>query len=205
MIQYTDNHDNFTLFDKILAANKTSGFKTAKDDPTLYNTNKNIVETTDAKVLGQVKLGLTSALTAQGIPFTVAGTEFCRTKYGDQNSYRSPDNMNAINWSRASKYKDVADYYAGLVAIRKAVSAFGDTTANNISTVSGCTAWQITNNKSGEWNKVIVALNNSASAKSISLSGQLDGRCERHQGRHRFSGHRFRFLQRSRMEQRRPR
>ena len=171
MIQYTDNHDNFTLFDKILAANKTSGFKTAKDDPTLYNTNKNIVETTDSKVLGQVKLGLTSALTAQGIPFTVAGTEFCRTKYGDQNSYRSPDNMNAINWTRASKYKDVADYYAGLVAIRKAVSAFGDTTANAVSTVSGCTAWQITNNKSGEWNKVIVALNNSASAKSISLSG----------------------------------
>ena len=61
-------------------------------------------------MLGQVKLGLTSALTAQGIPFTVAGTEFCRTKYGDQNSYRSPDNMNAINWSRASKYKAVSDY-----------------------------------------------------------------------------------------------
>ena len=171
MIQYTDNHDNWTLFDKILAANKTSGFKTAKDDPTLYNTNKNIVDNPSAQVLGQMKLGLTSALTAQGIPFTVAGTEFCRTKYGDQNSYRTPDNMNALNWNRASKYAEVADYYAGLIAIRKAVSAFGDTTANAVSTVSGCTAWQITNNKSGEWNKVIVALNNSASAKSITCSG----------------------------------
>ena len=171
LINYTDNHDNWTLFDKILAANGTSGFKTAKDDPTLYDKNKNIVDNPSSQVLGQMKLGITSALTSQGIPFTVAGTEFCRTKYGDQNSYRSPDNMNAINWTRASTYKDVADYYAGLVAIRKAVSAFGDTTANAVSTVSGCTAWQITNSKSGQWNKVIVALNNSGSAKSISLSG----------------------------------
>ena len=171
LINYTDNHDNFTLFDKILAANKTSGFKTAKDDPTLYNTNKNIVNNPSAQVLGQMKVALTSALTTQGIPFTVAGTEFCRTKYGDQNSYRSPDNMNAIDWSRANTYQEIANYYAGLVAIRKACSAFGDTTAQNVSTISGATAWQITNNKSGEWNKVIVALNNSSSAKSISLSG----------------------------------
>ncbi len=171
MVQYTDNHDNWTLFDKILAANRTSGFRTAKDDPTLYNTNKTIVDNPSAQVLGQMKVALTSSLTSQGIPFTVAGTEFCRTKYGDQNSYRSPDNMNAINWGRADKYADIANYYAGLVAIRKACSAFGDSTANAVSTVSGATAWQITNNKSGEWNKVIVALNNSGSAKSISLSG----------------------------------
>ena len=171
LVNYTDNHDNWTLFDKILAANGTSGFKTGKDDPTLYTTNKNVVNTTDAKVKGQVKIALTSSLTSQGIPFTVAGTEFARTKYGDQNSYRSPDNMNAIDWNRASTYSDIADYYAGLIAIREAVSAFGDATADSITTVSGATAWQITNNKSGEWNKVIVALNNSASAKSISLSG----------------------------------
>ncbi len=171
LVNYTDNHDNWTLFDKILAANRTSGFTTGKDDPTLYNKNQNAVNNPSAQVLGQMKVALTSSLTSQGIPFTVAGTEFCRTKYGDQNSYRSPDNMNAIDWSRASKYKDVADYYAGLVAIREAVSAFGDTTSNQISSVSGCTAWQLTNNKSGEWNKIIVALNNSGSAKSISLSG----------------------------------
>ncbi len=171
LVNYADNHDNWTLFDKILAANGTSGFTTGKDDPTLYTKNKNVVNTTDAKVLGQIKIALTSSLTSQGIPFTVAGTEFARTKYGDQNSYRSPDNMNAIDWNRAVTYSSVADYYAGLAAIRKAVSAFGDATADSISTISGCTAWQITNNKSGQWNKVIVALNNSASAKSISLSG----------------------------------
>ena len=170
-INYTDNHDNLTLFDKILASNGTSGFKTGKDDSTLYDKNLTIVNNPSTQVLNQMKLALTSALTTQGIPFTVAGTEFCRTKYGDANSYRSPDNMNAIDWSRADTYSAVADYYAGLIAIRKAVTAFTDTTANSVTSISGCTAWQITNSKSGEWNKVIVALNNTSSAKSITLSG----------------------------------
>ena len=171
LVNYTDNHDNWVLFDKILAANGTSGFRTAKDDATLYNTNQNIVNNPSAQVLGQMKVALTSALTSQGIPFTVAGTEFCRTKYGDQNSYRTPDNINAINWTRASTYSAVANYYAGLVAIRKACSAFGDSTAQSVSTISSSpTAWKITNNKSGEWSNVIVALNNSGSAKSITLS-----------------------------------
>ena len=171
LINYTDNHDNLILFDKILAVNKT-GIKIGEKDNTLYDKNKNAVNNTDAKILGQIKLALTSALTSQGTPFTVAGTEFCRTKYGEANSYRSPDSMNSIDWNRASTYKEVADYYAGLAAIRKAVSVFGDANADAISTISGgCTAYQITNNKSGQWNKIIVAMNNSASAQSITLSG----------------------------------
>ena len=176
LINYTDNHDNLTLFDKILASNGTSGYITGKDGKdsagrSLYDTNKNVVSNPSAQVLSQMKLALTSALTSQGIPFTVAGTEFCRTKYGDANSYRTPDPVNAIDWNRAEKFTDVASYYAGLMAIRKAVDAFTDATANSITNVSGCTAWQITNNKSGQWNKVIVALNNTSSAKSISISG----------------------------------
>ena len=175
-INYLDNHDNLTVFDKILASNGTTGYVTGKDGKTsagqsLYEKNKNAVNNPSSQVLGQMKVALASALTSQGIPFTVAGTEFCRTKYGDANSYRTPDQVNAIDWNRADTYSAIADYYAGLVAIRKAYAAFTDTTANQISTVSGCTAWQITNSKSGQWNKIIVALNNTSSAKSISLSG----------------------------------
>ena len=171
LVNYTDNHDNLILFDKLSAVNKT-GIKIGVKDNTLYDKNKNVVNTTNATLLSQMKLAITASLTSQGIPFTVAGTEFCRTKYGEGNSYRSPDNMNSIDWNRASTYKSVADYYAGLVAIRKAVSAFGDSTANAVSTVSGgCTAYQLTNSKSGQWNKIIVALNNKSTAQSITLSG----------------------------------
>ena len=170
LVNYTDNHDNLILFDKVLCANgkMTAGEK----DNNLYNTNKTKANNTDSAILGQMKIALTSSLTSQGIPFTVAGTEFCRTKYGEVNSYRSPDNMNSIDWNRVKTYKEVADYYAGLAAIRKAVSAFSDNNADSVTTVSGTgLAYQITNNKSGQWNKVIVAMNNSSSAKSISLSG----------------------------------
>ena len=175
-INYTDNHDNLTLFDKILAANGTSGYVTGKDGKTstdimLYDHNKKAVNNPSAQVLSQMKLALVSALTSQGIPFTVAGTEFCRTKYGDANSYRTPDEVNAIDWNRADKYSAVADYYAGLVAIRKAFTAFTDAKSDAVTKLSGCTAWQITNNASGEWKKIIVALNNTGSAKSVSLSG----------------------------------
>lgn len=174
-INYTDNHDNLTLFDKILGSNGTTGYKAGKDgkvnNVSLVDQNKNAVNNPSAQVLSQMKLALTSALTSQGIPFTVAGTEFCRTKYGDANSYRSSDELNAIDWNRAEKYKEVADYYAGLIAIRKAVNAFTNNSSVSTTNVSGCTAWQITNSASGQWNKLIVALNNTGSAKSITLSG----------------------------------
>lgn len=174
-INYTDNHDNLTLFDKILASNGTSGFTAGKDGMAgsrdLVTANKNAVNNPSAQALGQMKLALTSALTSQGIPFTVAGTEFCRTKYGDANSYRSSDAINAIDWTRADKYSEVANYYAGLVAIRKAYKALTDNTSDSTTTVNGCTAWQINNNASGQWSKMIVALNNTSAAKSITCSG----------------------------------
>ncbi|MBQ7218656.1 MAG: starch-binding protein, partial [Ruminococcus sp.] len=177
LINYTDNHDNLTLFDKILASTGASGYRTGKDGKvtnstaSLLTTNKTAVNSPSAAVLGQMKLALTSALTSQGIPFTVAGTEFCRTKYGDANSYRSEDAINAIDWNRAATYSEVANYYAGLVAIRKAFNAFTNTTSVSTTSVSGCTAWQISNSASGQWSKIIVALNNTSAAKSISCSG----------------------------------
>ena len=176
-INYIDNHDNLTVFDKILAGNGAAGFKAGKDGvvsngtTSLVTQNTTAVNNPSAQVLGQMKVALTSGLTSQGIPFIVAGTEFCRTKFGDANSYRSADEINAIDWNRAEKYADVANYFAGLMSIRKAVKAFGDTTSDATTSVSGCTAWQITNNASGQWNKLIIALNNTGSAKSISLSG----------------------------------
>ncbi len=176
-INYTDNHDNLTLFDKILAGNGAAGFKAGKDGVVsngttpLITQNKTAVNNPSAQVLGQMKVALTSALTSQGIPFTVAGTEFCRTKYGDANSYRSEDAINAIDWTRAETYASVADYYAGLVAIRKAFDAFTNSTSVSTTTVSGCTAWQISNSASGQWSKIIVALNNTSAAKTITCSG----------------------------------
>lgn len=70
------------------------------------------------------KLSLALLLTSQGIPFLQAGMDFLRTKFGDDNSYRSPDRVNAIDWERKARYFHVFEYTRGLIALRKGHPAF---------------------------------------------------------------------------------
>ena len=56
----------------------------------------------------------------------LAGEEFARTKFGEHNSYKSPDNINSIDWTRAIGYKELVDYYKGLIAIRKKMPLLTD-------------------------------------------------------------------------------
>ena len=69
-------------------------------------------------------LALAIILTAQGIPFIQGGAEILRTKNGDHNSYKSPDNINAIFWRYKAKYIEVFNYIKGLIEIRKNFKAF---------------------------------------------------------------------------------
>ena len=108
-VNYVEAHDNLTLWDK------------------LYYTN-----TTDS-IQERIKMDKMAAaliFLSQGIPFIQAGQEFLRSKpfpggkSFDDNSYRSPDAVNSLKWDRKSEYKDVYEYYRGLIAFRKAHSAF---------------------------------------------------------------------------------
>ena len=105
-ITYASAHDNLTLWDKLLKSNWCcSDF-----------------DTTDPKIINQNKLSAAFVLMSLGVPFMLAGEEFARTKKGDHNSYRSPDSVNSIDWQRTITYKDLVDYYKGLIAIRKKFS-----------------------------------------------------------------------------------
>lgn len=58
-----------------------------------------------------------------------AGQEFCRSKpHPDggfiHDSYNSPDSINGIRWSLATRRRDIADYYRGLIALRKKFPEF---------------------------------------------------------------------------------
>ena len=72
------------------------------------------------------KLAAGIVFTAQGLSFIQFGQDFLRTKYNeeiggfDENSFRSPDKVNNIDWNRKSEYADVFNYYKGLIAFRKA-------------------------------------------------------------------------------------
>ena len=105
-VTYASAHDNLTLWDKLLKSNWCC----------------NDYNTLDPKIIDQCKLSATFILMSLGIPFMLAGEEFARTKHGDHNSYRSPDSVNSIDWTRTIRYKELVDYYKGLIAIRKKFS-----------------------------------------------------------------------------------
>ncbi len=110
VINYMSAHDNNTLWDKLLLSNP--------DDSDDVRTKMN-------------KLGAAILMISQGTPFWQAGEEMLRTKDGDENSYKSSDAKNNINWSvltEGTREYETMQYYKGLIAMRKAYSIFTDTT-----------------------------------------------------------------------------
>ena len=147
-IAYADAHDNLILWDKIVKSNGSSSWNS-----------------TSSSLKGQVKKVMGLLLTSQGIPFMTAGSEFCRTKQGDTNSYKSSDAINEIDWSRVKTYSDVAAYYKGLLEIRENYSPMKSSTFNTPSfqsTHGDVVAYTYSNNKSNEWGKVCVLVNASS-------------------------------------------
>lgn len=102
-INYDSCHDNYTLYDKL---------KSSCPDYAEEEINR------------MVMLSGALVLTSQGIPFLHAGVEMARTKYGNHNSYKSPDHINQIDWTRKSTHQEIFSYYQSLIALRKAHPAF---------------------------------------------------------------------------------
>jgi len=61
---------------------------------------------------------------AQGIPFLHGGQEFFRTKFGVENSYQHPDEINAVNWDDVKRHQSETHLVKGYLQIRKAHGAF---------------------------------------------------------------------------------
>ncbi|MFW6289954.1 MAG: alpha-1,6-glucosidase domain-containing protein [Mariniphaga sp.] len=102
-INYVSCHDNYTLWDKLKSS---------------------CPKATPLQMRKMVKLAGAVVLTSQGIPFLHSGSEFCRTKGGNGNSYKSSDAINQIDWNWKKEYYDVFEYYKNLVALRKNHPAF---------------------------------------------------------------------------------
>lgn len=102
-VNYAAAHDNHTLWDKLKATNPGEKDETLK---ALHRLANAIV------------------FTSQGLSFLHAGEEFLRTKFGEENSYKSPDRINAMDWQAADREADTVDYYRGLIAFRRAHPAF---------------------------------------------------------------------------------
>ncbi|HNU16120.1 MAG TPA: type I pullulanase, partial [Chitinophagaceae bacterium] len=102
-VTYAECHDNHVLWDKLAIS--------AKD-------------VTEPERREMHKLSLSIVLTSQGISFLHAGTEFLRSKKEVENSYESPDSINAIDWNLKTENKEVFDYIKDLIKLRKVHPAF---------------------------------------------------------------------------------
>ena len=103
MISYVSCHDGLCLVDRLKAS---------------------MPEATPEQLVRLDKLAQTVVFTSQGIPFIYAGEEVMRDKQGVDNSYKSPDAVNAIDWRRKTMNGDVFMYYKRLIDLRKSHPAF---------------------------------------------------------------------------------
>ena len=103
IVSYVSAHDNFTLWDKLLAVRYKRPEYSAMD----------------SAALAQNRLAAGIYFTCMGMPFFQAGEEFARTKKGQGNSYRSSPSLNRLDWQRAVQFHGLVDYYRGLLALRR--------------------------------------------------------------------------------------
>lgn len=202
-INYVTAHDNLVLWDKIirtqsvinttieedegfihlqdgvLSGESASHFNSVEEAVAAATTHHdvNINQVFDNETVRRDVLANGIVLTAQGVPFIHAGSEILRSKYGDHNSYKSPDAINQILWEDKVNFNPVFDYYAGLIELRKAHPAFRlDDTADLVSHLSVMNqADNLVSFKLGEyaagdsWKNIVVIYNANQETKSVSL------------------------------------
>lgn len=115
-VNYVSAHDNFTLWDKLQTTNP---------------------EASNEELIGMNKLAAAIVLTCQGLIFFQAGEEFARTKVNEdgtlsENSYKSSDRVNSLDWDRCAEYEDLVSYYKGLITLRKNHKIFRMNTSDEI-------------------------------------------------------------------------
>ncbi|WDV46611.1 type I pullulanase [Clostridiaceae bacterium M8S5] len=158
-VTYVEAHDNNTLWDKLELTNPEDSEEIRKDMHRLA----------DAIIL-----------TSQGVPFIHAGQEFLRTKYGDENSYKSSDDINKLDWQRKYDNMDTVEYFKGLIKMRKSHPAFRMATANDIrqnlsfvESPANTVAYTLKANANGdEWNEIFVAFNANREDIQITLPAE---------------------------------
>lgn len=157
-ISYCECHDNHVLWDKLAISVK---------------------DATEAERMDMHKLSLSIVLTSQGISFLHAGTEFLRSKQGNENSFDAGDGVNAIDWNLKTSNQAVMNYVKALVAMRRAHPAFRMTSADEIARhlqfredlAGGLVGYTINGAAVNDsWKKIQVMYNGNKTPQTVSLS-----------------------------------
>lgn len=156
-VNYIESHDNHTLWDKLKI------IEPDKDEAFLKK---------------QHRLATSLVLLAQGIPFLHSGQEFFRSKKGVGNSYRSPDDINWLDWDLRDANLDNVQYIKGIIDIRKSNEAFRLQDNEQIRRHMEfmpvpaplvCYSLKEINQK-GDWEKILVFINPSPDQQLVELT-----------------------------------
>lgn len=96
-VNYNEAHDNYTMYDKLKGS-----LPNASED----------------EIARRHAFATELQFLSNGVNFIHAGQEALRTKQGDENSYKSPDSINALDYDRAAEYADSFDYFQKLSKFR---------------------------------------------------------------------------------------
>lgn len=161
IVNYVSCHDDLSLTDKL---------------------RKSMAGEPEENMLAAAKLAQTIVFTSQGTPFMFAGEEVFRDKKGVHNSYKSPDSINAIDWSNKARYRDQFEYYKGLTALRKAHPAFRMTSAEDIARhlkfdkidsqkTPNLISYSLIDNANGDaWKEIKVVFNGASEARKVRIN-----------------------------------
>lgn len=144
-ITYVSAHDNLTLWDKLVKVNPSAS---------------------DAQLRAMQKFALGIVLTSQGVSFLHGGSDFGRTKGGNHNSYNASDDVNLMDWERKAEYRDIFEYVAGLIELRRKHPAFrmhDDALIREhlqVHAHTPLTAFSLVNSANGDdWSRILVIYN----------------------------------------------
>ncbi|MDR3118711.1 MAG: type I pullulanase [Mediterranea sp.] len=160
---------NYTDSAWALQPTQTICYASCHDDMCLTDRLKaSVPDLTDEQLIRLHMLAQTVVLTSQGIPFLFAGEEILRDKKGVHNSFKSPDAVNAIDWTGKAHFHAVYTYYQTLIKLRKNHPAFrmgdADLIRKNLTFLpiqeDNVIAYTLNNNANGDpWNTILVAFN----------------------------------------------
>jgi pullulanase len=156
IINYVSCHDDLMLTDKL---------------------RKSMPDATDAERQRAARLAQTIVFTSQGTPFMFAGEEVFRDKKGVHNSYKSPDSINAIDWSLKHANAEQMAYYKELIKLRKEHPAFRMTTAEQVArhlkfdkTEPGLISYSLIDHANGDaWKEIKLVFNGSESTREVKI------------------------------------
>lgn len=147
IISYVEAHDNLTLWDKLLITNP---------------------DASEQELIAMHRMANAIVLTSQGTSFIHAGSEFLRTKQGNDNSYNVSDEINRLDWDRREQYDQNVEYIKGLIELRKEHPAFRMSSADDIrsnldfidTNQANVVAYTLSNHANKDpWESILVIMN----------------------------------------------